>query len=271
MKTKLIICTLFINILLSLSLVAEKASVVSIKGEAYKIHRFKKSGLKKGMELDAKTMIVTKKDTKVEIALPDKSIVTVSGDSRVKLTNFLKKDNARNTEIEVINGLGSFNVKKLKKKDSFVVKTPTSVAGVRGTKFLVRHKRSRRRGKSSIAVISGRVSVASVKFAGKRVSRPVMVQAMQVTQVEQDSAPSKPAAITQNQMKAIEASLTNSSVLDTIEDTAVKIETIMENLAETKVETAQEEQVQEDKANLTDRVIKRSTIHTRPLAPPTNK
>ena len=65
------------------------------------------------------------------------SIIRVKEKSNVKLTELYRKDNVEKTTLDLDIGKMLCKAKKLSKSESFMVKTPTAVAGVRGTKFTV--------------------------------------------------------------------------------------------------------------------------------------
>lgn len=65
------------------------------------------------------------------------SIIRVKEKSNVKLSELYRKDNIEKTTLDLDVGKMLCKAKKLSKSESFMVKTPTAVAGVRGTKFTV--------------------------------------------------------------------------------------------------------------------------------------
>lgn len=95
---------------------------------------------RKGMELKSGDRIITGKDGIAEIRFDDGSISRISPDSRIDLRN-LSREGADGSETTVLdNKWGKVwnNAKDVAQKNSrFKVNTPSAVASVRGTNFLV--------------------------------------------------------------------------------------------------------------------------------------
>jgi hypothetical protein len=84
------------------------------------------------------------------------SIVRVKEKSSMKLSELFRKDNVEKTSLDLEVGKILCKAKKLSKSESFLVKTPTAVAGVRGTKFTVE---TDIQNTSRIKVFNGNVTV----------------------------------------------------------------------------------------------------------------
>ena len=86
------------------------------------------------------------------------SIIRINERSSLLMRELIKnvKDNSEHTDIYVENGQAIFKVtRKLTSTEKFNVNTPTSVAGVRGTEFIVTSEKE----KSIIACMEGKVAV----------------------------------------------------------------------------------------------------------------
>jgi hypothetical protein len=84
------------------------------------------------------------------------SIVRVKEKTSVKLSELFRKDNVEKTSLDLEVGKLLCKAKKLSKSENFLVKTPTAVAGVRGTKFTVEADIQKT---SRIKVFNGNVTV----------------------------------------------------------------------------------------------------------------
>lgn len=97
-----------------------------------------------GLQLDQGDVIVTGKTGRVGIAFLDNTRMALGPNSRVKVTEFAY-DRARQTGSFVTTvdrgslGVVSGNIAK-SKRDAMRVRTPTSMLGVRGTRFVVEVK-----------------------------------------------------------------------------------------------------------------------------------
>ncbi len=94
----------------------------------------------KGDKLGADYCVRTGKDSKLELTLPDGSLLRVAASSQVRLKSLIKGEGKtkRNMNFKVTTGKIWANVNKLVgQDDSFQVNTENAVAGVRGTVFRV--------------------------------------------------------------------------------------------------------------------------------------
>lgn len=106
--------------------------------------------------IQEKDVIITSEDAFCDVKIGG-SIIRVKEKSKVIVSNLLRSNNLESTELGLNVGKMLCKPKKLLKSESFVVKTPTAVAGVRGTKFTVEAdiKKTTR-----IKVFDGKVKVA---------------------------------------------------------------------------------------------------------------
>lgn len=146
-----------------------KFKVTQVSGDvtfrAYK--SFKNEPVQVGDELDAQSKVALKDGDSLEVKTPmgdvlsfkDKTFATLS-----KLTGV-----GEDKQIEVNMPLGKINcdVQKLSKESSFQIRTPSAVAGVRGTKFGVEINQN---GTATINVSEGSVAVAPSTGGGASVS-----------------------------------------------------------------------------------------------------
>ncbi|MCL2154988.1 MAG: FecR family protein [Leptospirales bacterium] len=105
--------------------------------------------------------IVTAKQSVVDIYF-EHSIIRILENSSVTMKELTKNlsDNKEQTELYVQNGkVFSQVTKKLEENEKFKISTPTSVAGIRGTEFLVVEEN----GKCKISCVEGKVAVRDAK------------------------------------------------------------------------------------------------------------
>jgi hypothetical protein len=192
------LCLLLLLLGLATSLSA--ATLEKFSGTVKVMRFFKSLELKKGMELKSKDMIITGAKGSVVIRLKDKSTLNLGAETRFKLSSLKGEGSSnRKVEMDLIEGAGLFNVTSIKEEESFFIRTPTAVAGVRGTRFGVRYVKEGRRFVSSIAVIKGRVAVRPVRrFQRKSANQPkkeIELTAMTQSSVEPGGSMSEPAPL----------------------------------------------------------------------------
>ncbi|MCB0412829.1 MAG: FecR domain-containing protein [Bdellovibrionales bacterium] len=115
-----------------------------VKGNVHIQKANKKDDLKKakvGQRVYPKDTIITDKDSRVKIVMIDNNVINVSPDSKVTIDNyeFNPDGNKKNVLLNVLYGKvrSKVNQKYDGKSNKFQIKTPSAVAGVRGTDFLV--------------------------------------------------------------------------------------------------------------------------------------
>ncbi len=117
-----------------------KAKVTLVIGKAYILRddRPAKIKIKKGLRILPNDVIITGKESGVNIVIVDRGIFKIKENSNVSLKNLTKVDDANNAVIiKVTAGKIVLGLQKLRKNSTFEVETPTAVAGVRGTSFMV--------------------------------------------------------------------------------------------------------------------------------------
>ncbi|MBP7738075.1 MAG: FecR domain-containing protein [Spirochaetes bacterium] len=109
-----------------------------------------------GDVIQEKDVIQTGTDSFCDIKI-GQSLIRVKQKTKVVLATLIRQGGMENTAIDLSSGKMLCKPKKLIKSESFMVKTPTAVAGVRGTQFTVETDST---GTSRIKVFEGSVKVA---------------------------------------------------------------------------------------------------------------
>jgi hypothetical protein len=125
-----------------------QARVAEIKGSANLEREGKSSKLKVGDLLKANDTVTTEKGAIVDLQIKGGGSFRIMPDSRTVISQL-----GKSTELEVERGGLLLGLNKLKKDESFSVRSPTAVAGVRGTSFSFSADRL------TIAVLTGSVEV----------------------------------------------------------------------------------------------------------------
>lgn len=117
------------------SLVAKDpvGKIFSVKGKAYIAHLLQKKKVAEvGEPVFEKDKIKTGSDAEVVVLMNDETKLTVSPGSYLKIPS-AKTGSAKNTQLALFGGKVGFEVKPLGEQQTFTVRTPSAVAGVRGT------------------------------------------------------------------------------------------------------------------------------------------
>ena len=154
-----------------------------------------------GRKVFAGDTITAGPDSRAKIVMSDKNILNISPDSKMKIEQYTNdpKSNTRSVELKVEYGKvrASVEQKYDGEKNKFNIKTPTAVAGVRGTDFLTSFNKSSKQ--SSIVTFSGTVAVGSPGPKGQ-IMNPVFVRPGQATNVGASGMPEAPHAMPKDEL-----------------------------------------------------------------------
>ena len=165
-----------------------------------------------GGKVFPKDTIITGKDSRVKIVMIDNNEINISPDSQIQIENYEYKSDGekKNVMLNVI--YGKVRNKVEQKYDgeasTFQVKTPSAVAGVRGTDFLTGFSRATR--KTEVVTFEGKVMFGMVGPRGNMVN-PVPVSAGMMTSQAAGQPPTPPIQVPQTEL----AKMDNSSNADT--------------------------------------------------------
>ncbi|MCA1950137.1 MAG: PQQ-binding-like beta-propeller repeat protein [Treponema sp.] len=116
-----------------------------------------------GLELMAGDTISTGKDGSAEIAYGSFATIRLFPNTTVNLTMIISRAMQQadhdTADLSLLAGTVAAKVKKLSSKDEFLVLTPNSAAGVRGTQFIVGYEKLARTERTLVAVREGSVAV----------------------------------------------------------------------------------------------------------------
>ncbi|AFY02240.1 FecR family protein [Bdellovibrio bacteriovorus] len=158
--------------------------------------------------------VVTAADSRAKIVMSDRNVLNLSPDTTIEITQY-QNDAAtgkKNVEIKLSGGKVRSNVEQTYdgEKSKFQIKTPTAVAGVRGTQFQAGFDVKTQM--TSIVTFKGAVSLAAVNAQGKMVGAPVLVKKGEMTTATPNAAPEPPKALPKEEMKQIDGESVASAV-----------------------------------------------------------
>ncbi len=148
----------------------------SVQGKIYKIEKIKKFFPR---DIKPNELIRTNEKTQYEIIMPSKDIIKIAQN-----TNAVIKSESL---MEIIKGKIHNIITKLKPKTKFEVHTPTSVIGVRGTKYEIEVEDD---GSTTVKVFDG-----EIEFSDKKMVRTVLVKKNHKSVIKPNSLPSEQLSI----------------------------------------------------------------------------
>lgn len=143
-------------------------------------------------------------DARAKIVMSDRNVINVSPESKLKIEKYENdaKTGQKNVEMNLIEGKVRNNVEQKYDgdKQKFIIKTPTAVAGVRGTQFLTSFNPQTR--VTQVVTLMGAVHLASVTNGVTGGS--VMVKKGQMTTVNAGQSPSAPTNVPKDDLKKMD-------------------------------------------------------------------
>jgi hypothetical protein len=142
--------------------------------------------------------ITAGKDSRAKIVMSDKNVINVSPDSKIKIEKY-ETGATKNVELKVEYGKvrASVEQKYDGDKNKFNIKTPSAVAGVRGTDFMTGYNPNTR--VSQVVTFSGAVAMGTPGPGGS-IQNPVFVKPGQMSEAGAGQRPSAPRAVPKEEM-----------------------------------------------------------------------
>lgn len=158
---------------------------------------------KVGAKVFEGAMIKSEKDSRAKIVMSDRNVFNLSPDSKLTIQKY---DGAKkNVSLNLEEGKVRVNVEQKYDgtKEKFLLKTPTVVAGVRGTQFLGAYNSATKT--SQITTFQGVVTMTSFNSAGQPLGT-VKVEKGQSSSANQNQAPETPRVVPKQELKDLDKS-----------------------------------------------------------------
>lgn len=160
----------------------------------------KTDSAKVGRKVISGDTITAGADSRAKIVMADKNVINVSPDSKVLIEKYENNGkDKKNVELNVMYGKvrASVEQKYDGEKSKFNIKTPSAVAGVRGTDFMAGYSPQTK--VTQVITFTGTVAVGT-PGPGGNIQNPVFVQPGQMTQVGSGQAPEPPKAVPKEEL-----------------------------------------------------------------------
>ncbi len=158
---------------------------------------------KVGMDTFIQDIVRTKHRSRTQLKFVDDSVLNMGSDYMVKIKEYVyDEDNGiRKAILSSLRGTMRATVSKFGGDSTFEVETPTAVASVRGTDFIVISSSM----ETEVIVLEGAVRVRNID---PKITGQVMVRAGQRTRVARAKAPSSPSYVPAQMQEALIAETT---------------------------------------------------------------
>ncbi|MCB1307550.1 MAG: FecR domain-containing protein [Leptospiraceae bacterium] len=137
-----------------------KTIVSNVQGTAHVEREGESLAMDQGMVLNPADTIITGTDGNVDLAIQEYGIVKIGPGSSVSMQSLARSTGSSRAELRVDRGEVASFVNRSDSGQEYSVVTPTAIAGVRGTSFLVKvDENQSRETRVMVAVLSGSVAV----------------------------------------------------------------------------------------------------------------
>ncbi len=174
MKKYFLLC--IISLFSLIGLAKEIGKVVIAKGDSTIIHQKIDNKAKIGGAVSEGDVIVTPLGAYLKVVMQDRNILVIPENSKLSIDEYVTAKDKKSVVMSVEYGSARHVLKQkyVKKNEKYEVRTPTTVAGVRGTDFLTIFKKDST--ESVICTLEGQVSLDLLK-GGVAEQKPVLVAA----------------------------------------------------------------------------------------------
>jgi hypothetical protein len=184
-------------------LAQEVGKIIAFQGKVDILREGKTPAIEAKINLPVylKDIIRTKTDSKAEIIFKDGTVIRIAPRSRVDISEYFTDAETLRATIDLPRGKvaayvseeSTEKIKKAPKVNKFEIKTPITVAGVRGTNYIVAHYPLY----STVTVLTGRVYCYNPQFP----EIVVEVTANQMTVIKEGAPPSPPRRVTPKEIE----------------------------------------------------------------------
>ena len=177
-----------------------------VKGKVHVTHKGKKKKARIGMKVFPKDIVEAEKNSRAKIVMIDKNEINITPETKMEIADykFNPKAGKKSVLLNVIHGKIRAKVKqkyKGAKNNRFQVKTPSAVAGVRGTDFFTSYNPSN--DATRVVTFEGRVEFG-VPGANGAILDSVMVDVGQVSNSLAGAIPTKPIELPKTELKVFD-------------------------------------------------------------------
>lgn len=204
LKTTFIRASLFMGIAFStMQALAADGVFMVVKGAVTIESQGKVSSAKVGAKVAQGDKIISAADSRAKIVMSDKNVLNISPETTLVIEKYSNNPSDKNVELKVEQGKVRATVEQKYdgEKSKFNIKTPSAVAGVRGTDFITSYSRANR--VTRVVTFSGVVAVGQLGPRGAIVN-PVFVRPGETTEAGPDKTPEPPKPIPQDEVNSLD-------------------------------------------------------------------
>lgn len=171
-----------------------------------------------GQKVYPKDVIIAAQDSRAKIVMIDNNELNISPDTRLEIQSYEYKpsEDKKTVMLNVLYGKVRAKVnQKYEGDNKFQVKTPSAVAGVRGTDFFTSYNRGTN--ETKIVTFEGKVAFGQAG-AGGAILNPVIVAKGETTSQKGNATPSAPISVPQTELAEMETQSDATKAPDSSKD-----------------------------------------------------
>lgn len=177
---------------------------IKVEGEVQVTRRFKKKVIKADDPLLVKDRVSTGKDSSLEIQMGDKNNLFITANSKITLHHPTSDGKKKEVMIKLMAGSIRSKLDGLKDTDTvFSIRSPTAVAGVRGTDFVTAYNPALGSKAFALTVLEGSVEVAGIDAATQKATAGIQVKPAQRITVSDTGAVQDVVKVTPEEMNQL--------------------------------------------------------------------
>lgn len=163
---------------------------------------------KVGGKIFPQDTVITGKDSRAKIVMNDRNIINVLPETRLRIDSYISNLKEKNVRLSLIEGKVRTNVEqKYDDTDNrFEIKTPSAVAGVRGTQFMTGYQKST--DMTTVTTFHGEVIFRGLDAISNKMSDAVFVKKGETSENHEGNAPANPVKINPKDLKRIDTDTT---------------------------------------------------------------
>jgi hypothetical protein len=175
-----------------------------VKGEVKVLRASETLKAKVTMSVYPGDTILSAKDSRAKIVMQDKNIIHISPNTEIKIETYVNNGQQKNVELNLKEGKVRNNVEQTYdgQKNKFIIKTPTAVAGVRGTQFITSF--DKKTNETKIVTLHGKVELTNLPSKPGIPQTTVVISKDETASTSSEQPPKPPQPVSPDQMKNID-------------------------------------------------------------------
>jgi hypothetical protein len=203
-----VVLVVFMSFLFSTAAAKQIGLFMVVKGEVKVVRGSETLKAKVTLGVYQGDTVISGKDARAKIVMTDKNVIHISPSTEIKIETYVNNGQQKNVELNLKEGKVRNNVEQTYDgdKNKFIIKTPTAVAGVRGTQFITSFDKGRN--ETKIVTLQGRVELSNLPTQAGAQPTTVVINKGETSTASAEAPPAPPQSVPADQMKNIDQDTT---------------------------------------------------------------